>query len=60
MGAFGFFAAFSGAVLAEVSHLGGVPFFEFVNVGAVVYMLIGLWLGNVLIGGRSTSSGSSS
>ncbi len=50
-GALGFFAAFSGTVLAGIGHLGGVPFFEFVNIGAVVYVLIGLSLGSFLIGG---------
>ena len=53
LGAFGFFAAFFGTVLAGVGHLGGVPFFEFANVGAAAYVLIGLWLGNVLIGGTA-------
>lgn len=51
LGALGFFTAFSGTVLAGVGHLGGVPFFEFVNVGAVAYVLIGLSLGSFLIGG---------
>ena len=53
LGKFGFLAAFIGTVLAGAGHLGGVPFFEFANVGAVFYVLIGLSLGNVLIGGTA-------
>lgn len=51
LGKSGFYAAFVGTVMAGVGHLVGLPFLEFVNSGSMAYVLIGLSLGSVLLGG---------
>ncbi len=51
LGVAGFFAASAGTVLAGVGHLGAVPFFDFVNVGGMVYALFALKEGFFLAGG---------
>jgi len=39
LGVAGFLAAFSGTSLAGAGHIAGLPFFDFVNVGGVVYVV---------------------
>ncbi len=47
----GFLAAFAGTVLAGAGHLVAVPFFDFVNVGGMTYVLFTLKEGFFLVGG---------
>jgi len=42
LGVAGFLAAFSGTSLAGAGHIAGLPFFDFVNVGGVVYVVFTL------------------
>ncbi len=51
LGVAGFFAASAGTALAGAGHLGAVPFFDFVNVGGMVYVLFALKEGVFLVGG---------
>jgi hypothetical protein len=51
VGVVGFLAAAAGTVLAGAGHLGAVPFFDFVNVGGMVYALFALKEGAFLVGG---------
>lgn len=49
----GFLAASAGTVLAGAGHIGAVPFFDFVNVGGMVYALFALTEGAFLAGGMT-------
>ncbi len=50
-GVAGFLAASAGTALAEVGHLVAVPFFDFVNVGGMTYVLFSLKQGFFSLGG---------
>lgn len=52
-GVAGFLAASAGTALAGAGHLGAVPFFDFVNVGRIVYALFALKEGAFLVGGMT-------
>ena len=52
-GAAGFLAASAGTALAGAGHIGAVPFFDFVNVGGMVYALFALKEGAFLVGGMT-------
>jgi hypothetical protein len=52
-GVAGFLAVSAGTVLAGAGHLGAVPFFDFVNVGGMVYVLFALKEGFFLVGGMT-------
>jgi hypothetical protein len=51
LGVTGFLAASAGTVLAGVGHLVSVPFFDFVNVGGMTYVLFSLKEGFFSLGG---------
>jgi len=53
LGAAGFLAASAGTALAGAGHIGAVPFFDFVNVGGMVYALFALKEGTFLVGGMT-------
>ncbi len=50
-GVAGFLAASAGTVMAGVGHLAAVPFFDFVNVGGMTYVLFSLKEGFFSMGG---------
>lgn len=52
-GVAGFLAASAGTALAGAGHIGAVPFFDFVNVGGMVYALFALKEGTLLVGGMT-------
>ncbi len=52
-GVAGFLAATAGTALAGAGHLVAVPFFDFVNVGGMVYVLFALKEGVFLVGGMT-------
>ncbi len=52
-GVAGFLAASAGTALAGAGHIGAVPFFDFVNVGGMVYALFALKEGAFLAGGMT-------
>lgn len=57
LGKAGFLAAVIGTVVAGAGHLIAVPFFDFVNVGGMVYVLVALKEGFFLAGGMAYASG---
>ena len=57
LGKAGFLAAIIGTVVAGAAHLLAVPFFDFVNVGGMVYVLVALKEGFFLAGGMAYASG---
>lgn len=57
LGKAGFLAAIIGTVVAGAGHLIAVPFFDFVNVGGMVYVLVALKEGFFLAGGMAYASG---
>ena len=56
-GTVGFLAAFAGTALAGAGHIGAVPFFDFINVGGMVYPLFALKQGVFLFGGLAYVAG---
>lgn len=51
LGEAGCLVTFVGIILAGVGHIFGVPFFDFVSLGGMAYVLIGVSLGSFLVGG---------